>query len=138
MYQVPNHETTYYYPTNLISINRRKELYLTSSSDTPAESVTSNQQSNPANLQHSDWNPDPKTGSESLSPEQGRTEQSADITATTDTNKKVLVSSISMPFEHLRRDMYASLRSPKPKHCIGDDPLVSIKAISVKPSRYES
>jgi hypothetical protein len=32
--------------------------------------VTSNQQSNPANLQKSDWNPDRKTGTESLSPEQ--------------------------------------------------------------------
>ena len=66
---------------------------------------TSSQQSKPANLQKSDWNPDPKTGTESLSPEQGRTEQSADTNTTTDTKK--LVSSISMPFEHLRRDMYA-------------------------------
>jgi len=39
-------------------------------------SVTSNQQSILANLQKSDWNPDPKTGTESLSPEQGKTEQS--------------------------------------------------------------
>ncbi len=72
--------------------------------DTPAESVTKNrptssQQSKPANLQKSDWNPDPKTGTESS------LEQSADTTTTTDTKK--LVSSISMPFEHLRRDMYA-------------------------------
>jgi hypothetical protein len=40
--------------------------------DTLAESVTSNKQSNPANLQKSDW----KTGAESLSPEQVTTEQS--------------------------------------------------------------
>jgi hypothetical protein len=46
--------------------------------DTPAESVTSNQQSNQANLQKSAWNPDPKTGTESLSPEQITTEQSAE------------------------------------------------------------
>jgi len=38
--------------------------------DTCAESVTSNQQSNPAILQKSDWNPDRKTGTESLSSEQ--------------------------------------------------------------------
>ena len=38
--------------------------------DTLDESVTSNQQSNPANLQKSDWNPDPKTGTELLPPEQ--------------------------------------------------------------------
>ncbi|MGA9150741.1 MAG: hypothetical protein WBZ36_09190 [Candidatus Nitrosopolaris sp.] len=42
--------------------------------DTPAVSVTSNQQSNLANLQKSDWNPDPNTGTEFLSPEQGKTE----------------------------------------------------------------
>jgi hypothetical protein len=35
-----------------------------------AESVNCNQQSNPANLQKSDLNPDRKTGTESLSPEQ--------------------------------------------------------------------
>jgi hypothetical protein len=51
--------------------------------DTPAESVTSNQQSNPANLQKSDWNPDPKTGTESLSPEQGTIEQSANTNTNT-------------------------------------------------------
>src|SRR5215831_1885162 len=41
--------------------------------DTPAESST-NQRSNLANLQKSDWNPDPKTGTESLLPEQGTTQ----------------------------------------------------------------
>jgi hypothetical protein len=45
--------------------------------ETPAQSVTSNQQSNPVNLQKPDLNPDPKTGTESWSSEQGRTEQSA-------------------------------------------------------------
>jgi hypothetical protein len=44
-------------------IQERKEP-----ADTCAES--SNQQSNPANLRKSDWNPDRKTGTESLSPEQ--------------------------------------------------------------------
>ena len=44
--------------------------------ETPAEYVTSNQQSNLANLQKSDWNPDPKTGTGSLSQEQRKTEQS--------------------------------------------------------------
>jgi hypothetical protein len=39
--------------------------------DTPTESLTSNQQSNSTDFQKSDWNPDPKTGTESLSPEQG-------------------------------------------------------------------
>ncbi|MGB8935370.1 MAG: hypothetical protein WCC17_09730, partial [Candidatus Nitrosopolaris sp.] len=43
----------------------------------PAESVTSNQQSNPADPQKSDWSPDPKTGTKSWSSEQGRTEQNA-------------------------------------------------------------
>jgi hypothetical protein len=43
---------------------------------TPAEYVTSNQQPNLVNLQKSDWNPDPKTGTESLSQEQRKTEQS--------------------------------------------------------------
>jgi hypothetical protein len=46
--------------------------------DTPAESVTSNQQSNLTNLQKSDWNPDPKTGTESLLPEQGTTQLEED------------------------------------------------------------
>ena len=50
--------------------------------DTPAESANSNQQSNPANLQKSDWNPDPKTGTESLSPEQITTKQSGETNAT--------------------------------------------------------
>ena len=44
--------------------------------DTPAGYVTSNQQSNLANLQKSDRNPEPKTGTGSLSQEQGKTEQS--------------------------------------------------------------
>ncbi len=53
--------------------------------ETPAESVTSNQQSNLTNLQKSDWNPDPKTGTESLSPEQGTTEQSTNTNTNTST-----------------------------------------------------
>ena len=40
----------------------------------PTASLTSNQQLNSANLQKSDWNPDPKTGTESLLPEQGTTQ----------------------------------------------------------------
>jgi hypothetical protein len=45
--------------------------------DTPAESVTSN-------FQKSDRNPDPKTGTESLSPEQGTATQSTDTTHPSD------------------------------------------------------
>jgi hypothetical protein len=44
--------------------------------ETPAEYVTSNQQSNLADLQKSDWIPDPKTGTEFLSLEKGKIEQS--------------------------------------------------------------
>lgn len=70
--------------TITVGNNGRQTIYnehdiqeLKEPADTRAESVTSNQQSNLANLQKSDWNPDPKTGTESLSPVQGTTEQSA-------------------------------------------------------------
>ena len=56
--------------------NEHDSQELKEPADTPALSVTSNQQSNLANLQKSDWNPDPKTGTEFLSPEQGKIEQS--------------------------------------------------------------
>jgi hypothetical protein len=56
--------------------NEHDTQELKESAETPAEYVTSNQQSNLANLQKSDWNPDPKTGTESLSLEQRKTEQS--------------------------------------------------------------
>ncbi|MGA9153610.1 MAG: hypothetical protein WBZ36_23770, partial [Candidatus Nitrosopolaris sp.] len=56
--------------------NEHDTQELKESAETPAEYVTSNQQSNLANLQKSDWNPDPKTGTESLSQEQRKTEQS--------------------------------------------------------------
>jgi hypothetical protein len=61
--------------------------------DTTADSVTSNQQSTPANLQKSDLNPDPKTGTESWSSEQGRTGQSAN----TNTNASELGSMTPPP-----------------------------------------
>jgi len=56
--------------------NEHDSQELKEPADTPAVSVTSNQQSNLTNLQKSDWNPDPKTGTEFLSPEQGKIEQS--------------------------------------------------------------
>ena len=52
-------------------IQERKEP-----ANTPAECVTSNQQSDLTKSQKSDWNPDPKTRTESLSSEQVTTEQS--------------------------------------------------------------
>ena len=54
--------------------NEHDSQELKEPADTPAVSVTSNQQSNLTNLQKSDWNPDPKTGTESLLPEQGTTQ----------------------------------------------------------------
>lgn len=63
--------------------------------DTPAESVTSNQQSNPANLQKSDWNPDPKTGPEST-PDQGRTEQSTNTNTNASEPGSMTAQSIDM------------------------------------------
>jgi len=61
--------------------------------DTPAVSVTSNQQSNLANLQKSDWNPDPKTGTESLSPEKGKIDQSNSINANTSASDPIQTAS---------------------------------------------
>jgi hypothetical protein len=61
--------------------------------DTSAESVTSNEQSIAANVQKSDLNPDPKTGTESRSPEQGRTEQ----TSNTNTNASEPISITASP-----------------------------------------
>jgi hypothetical protein len=69
--------------TITVGNNGRQTIYnehdsqeLREAADTPAVSVTSDQQSNLTNLQKSNWNPDPKTGTEFLSPEQRKTEQS--------------------------------------------------------------
>jgi hypothetical protein len=56
--------------------NEHDSQELKEPAETPAEYVTSNQQSYLANLQKSYWYPDPKTGTGSLSQEQGKTEQS--------------------------------------------------------------
>ena len=69
----------------------------------PAESVASNQQSNPENLQKSDLNLEPKTGTESM-PEQGRTEQSAN----TDTDTSEL-GSTTAPTSLQSIDMHMTL-----------------------------
>ena len=63
--------------------NEQDTQKLKEPADMPAEPVISNQQSNPANLQKLDWNPDPKTGTESLLPEQGTIEQSTNSKTST-------------------------------------------------------
>jgi hypothetical protein len=76
--------------TITVGNNGRQTIYnehdlqeLKEPADTPAVSVTSIQQSNLANLQKSDWNPDPKTGTEFLSPEKGKIEQSTNTNTST-------------------------------------------------------
>jgi hypothetical protein len=79
--------------------------------DTSAESVTSNQQSNPAKLQKSDWNPDPKTGTESI-PEQVTTEQS---NTTSNEASEILKIEYSLPYQYVQQYMAAEYKEGKSK-----------------------
>jgi hypothetical protein len=74
---------------------------LKESVETPAEYVASNQQSNLVNLQKSDWNPDPKTGTGSLSQEQIKTEQSTN----TNTSASEPLQTVSEKYEMVRDAM---------------------------------
>jgi hypothetical protein len=79
--------------------------------DTPDES-DNNQRSNLANLQKSDWNPDPKTGTESLSPEQVTTEQS---NTTSNEGSEILKLEYSLPYQYVQQYMAAEYKQGKSK-----------------------